>query len=286
MLHVIGCIVEQHDLRLVVLAGVLCFFACATAASMIGRAHVASGRARLLWLSAAGVVAGCGIWATHFVAMLAYQSILPISYDPGRTILSALIAITLSGVGFWIALGRAGPIAGGAVAGAAISAMHYVGMAAVRIPADAIWDLHYVIASVAFGIILMAIAMRVMVRGNTRRVTIAGATLFVIAICGMHFTAMSAIVYAPNPLIAVPTALVAPGTLAVAIAAIAFLIVALGLVEAQVDAHLARMASGEAERLRRYIGELEAKEAELVIAKDLADAGNRAKSDFLANMSH
>src|SRR5579863_9924643 len=106
MLHVIGCITGQHDLRLVVLAGVLCYFACATAMTMIGRARATSGRTRLAWLGSAGVVAGCGIWATHFVAMLAYKTGLPVGYDASLTILSALIAIVVSAAGFWLALGR------------------------------------------------------------------------------------------------------------------------------------------------------------------------------------
>src|SRR5882757_5416460 len=127
MLSVIGCITQQHDLRLVVLAGLLCFCACATAMSMIGRARRAAGRVQLIWLAAAGVVGGCGIWATHFVAMLAYQTNMPVGYDAGITLLSAAIAIVLSGVGYWVAIGRLGPIIGGSIAGAAISAMHYVG---------------------------------------------------------------------------------------------------------------------------------------------------------------
>jgi signal transduction histidine kinase/DNA-binding response OmpR family regulator len=78
----------------------------------------------------------------------------------------------------------------------------------------------------------------------------------------------------------------APVTLAIAIAAVAFLIIALGLIVALVDGHLALQRAGEAQRLRHYIGELEAAKQELISARDLADAGNRAKSDFLANMSH
>ena len=73
MLHVIGCIIEQHDLRLVILAGLLCTLACFTASSMILRGQVAAGRARELWILAAGTVFGGGIWATHFIAMLAYR---------------------------------------------------------------------------------------------------------------------------------------------------------------------------------------------------------------------
>ena len=47
---------------------------------MVARARaVAVGARALVWLIGAGVVAGCGIWATHFVAMLAYQTGLPIA---------------------------------------------------------------------------------------------------------------------------------------------------------------------------------------------------------------
>ncbi|MBI3677554.1 MAG: response regulator [Proteobacteria bacterium] len=286
MLRVLSCITEQHDLKLVALAGLLCFFACATAMSMIGRARVAEGRTKLLWLGAAGVVAGCGIWATHFVAMLAYDVGLAIEYNAELTLLSAAIAIVMSAFGYWIALSRLGPLVGGAVAGAAIGAMHYVGMAAVRLPADAMWNFEYVAASVIVGIGLMAVAMRIVIRSTSSRGMLGGAGLFTIAIVTMHFTAMAAVVYRPNPTIAVSNALLNPGAMAIAIAAVAFLIVALGLVGSLVDNHLERLATGEAERLRRYIDELEMTKLQLMAAKEQADAGSRAKSDFLANMSH
>ena len=264
MLSVIGCITRQHDLRLVVLAGLLCFCACATAMSMIGRAQRATGRVHLVWLAAAGAVGGCGIWATHFVAMLAYQPNMPVGYEAGTTLLSAAIAIVLSGVGYWVAIGRLGPIIGGSIAGAAISAMHYVGMAAVRLPADAIWNYRYVAASIIMGVGLMAAAICIAVWAKSWRGMLAGAGLFTVAIVSMHFTAMTAVVFRPDPLVTVSNAVVASTHLAVAIAAVAFLIIALGLVGSLVDNHLERLASGEAERLRRYILDLETTKQELV----------------------
>ncbi|HWE74692.1 MAG TPA: response regulator [Stellaceae bacterium] len=254
--------------------------------SMIARAQRTTGRGQLAWLAAAGVVGGCGIWATHFVAMLGYQTNLPVAYDPGMTTFSVLIAIVLSACGYRIALGRLGPFVGGAVAGAAIAAMHYVGMAAVRMPADAVWDYRYVAASVIVGVSLMAAAMWVVIRSLTWRGMLGGSGLFTVAIVAMHFTGMSAVEFIPDPLIVVSGSVVAPLALAIGIAAIAFLIVALGLMSSLFDNHLERLASGEAMRLRHYIAELEATKTELVAAKEQADAGSRAKSDFLANMSH
>jgi signal transduction histidine kinase/CheY-like chemotaxis protein len=287
MLRIIGCITEQHDLRLVVLAGLLCFFACATTMSMIGRARVAAGRMHYVWLAAAGFVAGSAIWATHFVAMLAYNTAIPIGYDAATTFLSAAVAMVLCAVGFGIALGRPGPLIGGALAGSAIGVMHFIGMAAVRIPAVAHWSAAYVVASLIIGVTLMAVAMRIVIRGSAPREQMAGAGLFAIAIVLMHFTAMTAVSYTLDPTVIVPpNAVMQPISLAIAIAAVAFCIVGFGLVGAMVDHHLERVATGEAMRLRRYIDELETTKRELQDAKELADAGSRAKSDFLANMSH
>ena len=293
MFRVLGCVFEQHDLRLVVLAGVLCLFACATAMSMIHRATGAGSRARHAWLAGAGAVAGAGIWGTHFVAMLAYQAGFPVAYDTGLTLLSAAIAMTMCGVGFAVSLSGLRPAFGGAVTGAAIGTMHYVGMAAVRAPADAIWDWRYVVASAVIGVGMMAYGMDFTIRRGTTRAYAIGAAVFTLAICSMHFTGMSAVIYRFNPTVAIPDAVVDPATLAIAVAAVAVLIVALGLIGAILDDHLAHRSAGEAKRLRAHIVELEATKAaleqtsrNLLMARDAADAANRAKSSFLAAMSH
>ncbi len=293
MLRVIGCITEQHDLRLVVLAGLLCLFSCATAMGMLERARMSGEEQRLFWLGAAGTVAGCGIWGTHFVAMLAFKPGLPVDYDQGLTALSVVIAAVLCAVGFSLALKSRLELLGGALTGGAISAMHYVGMAAVRAPADQVWDINYVVASVLIGVVFTAIAMHVALRNRTAWGYAQGALFFTLAICGMHFTAMTAVTFVPNPLLGVSQGVLDPATLALAVAAGASLIVALGLTGAVIDYHLTQRSFEETTRLRAHVQELETTKAQLEqtstnlrAALYSADAANRTKAEFLAAMSH
>jgi signal transduction histidine kinase/NO-binding membrane sensor protein with MHYT domain/DNA-binding response OmpR family regulator/HPt (histidine-containing phosphotransfer) domain-containing protein len=258
MLKLLGCITQQHDLWLVAVAGLLCFLGCTTAMSMIRRANAAAGRVRMIWSATAGLVAGGGIWATHFVGILAYRTSLPLTFDISLTILSAILAVVLSGAGFWIALSWSRAMAGGSLVGIAICAMHYIGMAALRLPADAIWNPRYVAASIVIGIVLMTLAMPVAIRQRSRLGALAGGSLVTLATVITHFTGMAAVVFRPDPLIVVHDAVVSPVLLAIVVAMAALSIFALGLIGALVDSRLEKAASGEAARLRRHIIELEA----------------------------
>ena len=293
MIHVLGCIFQQHDLRLVVVAAALCLLASVTALTMIARARAADvGRARLAWLAGAGAVAGCGIWGTHFVAMLAYSTGLPLGFATGFTIASALIAMSLCGAGFALAVTVDGAL-GGMVTGFAISAMHYTGMAAVEVPARAAWDMSYVIASVLIGISLSGLALHFALRRKSRRDFALGAGLFTLAIVGLHFTAMTAVRYIPDGSHPALAHVIDPFALGVVVAACAAFIVSQGLVVAMADRYLAARAQGEALRMRNHIAELEATQAalektstDLSVALDAAEAASKSKSAFLASMSH
>ena len=104
MFRVITCLSGEHDLRLVVLAGIVCFFASFVGINLLGRASATKGRTRVAWLALAGVATGCGIWATHFIAMLAYEPGVPIAFDIGLTGLSLILAAVITGVGFSLAV--------------------------------------------------------------------------------------------------------------------------------------------------------------------------------------
>ena len=135
MYRVLDCLTTQHDWRLVLLAVGVCFLASGVAISLFHRAQLAQGRARLIWLG----LDGFGIWATHFIAILAFDPGLGAGYDAVLTILSLVITIEITGVGIFIALSEARakfiPILAGTVVGGGVAAMHYTGMLAPEVPA-------------------------------------------------------------------------------------------------------------------------------------------------------
>jgi NO-binding membrane sensor protein with MHYT domain len=104
MFRVYACLTVDHDWRLVALAGAICFLASAVAICLFHRAQATIGRTRLVWLSLDATAAGCGIWATHFIAMLAYEPSIGAGYNLVLTILSLLIAVSITGAGLSMAL--------------------------------------------------------------------------------------------------------------------------------------------------------------------------------------
>ena len=279
MLRIYECITDQHDLRLVVLAGLICLFACITAANLVVRARESENAKNFAWMLAAATVFGCGVWATHFVAELAYRPAVFVGYDIGLTVASLGVVMIAAWLGLIVALRLGLWEVGGFIIGAGVGGMHFVGMAAMRVPADFQWDIAYVLASLAIGGVFAAGAMRVLSKGGSWRHRSVAALLFVLGICGLHFTAMGAVSLVPNPLMAMPDQVLDPDFLAVSVAIVTVLIIAFGLSGALVDSHFERRVVREAERLRE-------REARLRAAKEQAEAASRAKSEFLANMSH
>ena len=296
MLKVIGCVSQQHDLRLVLVAAVICFFGCYTALSLLARAGgSAEGERRLAWrwIMAGAIVAGAGVWATHFVAMLAFEPGLPVGYDIGLTGLSIVIAMAFTFAGFAVALRFAMPAIGGALFGLAIGAMHFTGMAALEVPAEITWDTPFVVAAWIISMAFGALGLTVFARPRHSGRLVTAASLLTVAIAGLHFTAMTAADLTPDPAIEVSPGVMAPDWLAVSIAAVMVMIVVLGLAGSAVDRHLAQRNAAEAARLRAHIAELEATKAlleattaDLETALDAAAGASQAKSQFLATMSH
>ncbi len=138
MYRVLTCLAFEHDWLLVALAAAICLTASYAVTDIGWHARLAEGRARRGWILAAGGAAGVGVWATHFVAMLAYDPGVVMGYDTALTIASLAIAVGAGTAGIALTILRpdvAGAVTGGVVFGAGVAAMHYAGMASVQIPA-------------------------------------------------------------------------------------------------------------------------------------------------------
>ena len=175
MFSVLTCIFVQHDLRLVVVAALICATACSAAFGFHLRSLKTAGSTMSwAWLALTGLVAGSGVWATHFVAMLAYQPSLSIGYAIPATVLSFLTAVLGMGLGFALPVARRGvtaALSGGVLTGSSVAAMHFMGIAAIRTQARLEWDMRYVVASVAIGALGAAAAfyLRTRLKGRAQR---------------------------------------------------------------------------------------------------------------------
>jgi signal transduction histidine kinase/ActR/RegA family two-component response regulator len=213
--------------RLVLLAAGVAVLASALAMRLYGQAQNADAFFRRLWVTAGAVAAGTGIWATHFIAMLAYQPGLPTGYEPLGTVASWLVAVL--GVGFAFALALAwrrppGRALAGGLLGLAIGAMHFAGMNAFRTQGYLVWDQAYVAASLVGGIVIGAFALVLAARPRRGPALFQGAALLSLAICVVHFTGMAAVSIVPDSVLTVPHMLLSPSMMALTVAALSALL--------------------------------------------------------------
>lgn len=192
----------SYNTALVLLSVVIAFFAAFTALNLISRlndplsAHLVKTR-----VGVAGLVLGLGIWSMHFVAMLAYSLPVPVRYDGSATVWSLVVAIVACVAGLGISFWRrryVSVLLGGSVLGLGIASMHYIGMAAMRVPARMQYEPLLVVLSVliAIGAAITAIWFALAIgRGQIHarlRVKLASSVIMGLAIAGMHYTGMAA----------------------------------------------------------------------------------------------
>src|SRR5260370_29245548 len=95
-------VIGTYDPYLVALSFAVACLASYAALDLGGRIRVSQRWARLAWLATAATAMGGGIWSMHFIAMLAFFMPMPVSYDFGLTLLSLIVAIGVTGFGFFI----------------------------------------------------------------------------------------------------------------------------------------------------------------------------------------
>jgi NO-binding membrane sensor protein with MHYT domain/serine phosphatase RsbU (regulator of sigma subunit) len=198
--------VVKYDLFLVIFSIIIAIFASYTTLELTGRMTPKNGEnIRLGWLIGGSLTMGTGIWAMHFIAMLAYHLPVAIAYDLPIVIVSWLAAVIASGIAFyslhrgfahWFSL-----LIPGTLMGSGIGSMHYIGMAAMRVPAEMHHNYWIVALSVLVAVTGSIAALLIVeyLQKNPERewLKLGGAVLMGGVISGMHYTGMAAAAFTP-----------------------------------------------------------------------------------------
>jgi len=177
------------------------------ALDLAGRVTAARGRIRLAWLGGGATAMGIGIWAMHFKGMLAFHLPVPVEYHWPTVLASLLAAILASAVALYVAsrqkLGLVDALMGSITMGAGIAGLHYLCMAAMRLPASTSYSPLLVACSILLAILfsLIALLMAFGLRDETRWSVprrLGSATVMGLAVSAMHYTGMAAAHFIPT----------------------------------------------------------------------------------------
>ena len=164
-------------------------------------------RLSIVNLLAAGLaLGGIGVWSMHFIGMLALEVDMGIGYAMPETIASLVIAVAASAFALQLVArgqGRIGHIlVGGAVLGAAVCVMHYLGMYGMRFAGFFQWSLDLVGLSLLIAFVAASAALWLAFAVRTVPMRIAASLVMAGAVSAMHYTGMSAasiLCTTPNP---------------------------------------------------------------------------------------
>ena len=268
----IGHMARVQDVMLVALALAICAGSVASAFKTYQLALVSADRSS--WLLLASASMAFGIWSAHFVAMLAYTPSVPVSLTLTATALSLLIACFAAWIGFSLSARdtrrREWSVAGGAVVGAGIAAMHFIGVGAWELAGSIVWNKPIAASAVAFAIGLAAISLWSFHQVLGRRGFWLACAAMMTAAASLHFIAMEAMTIVPSAAMAAVDntnrVLLALGvgvtTLLGFIAGIAAVVVE--ELRRRIDSQLVKLQAEVRER-RRAQAEVERNEARLIV---------------------
>ncbi|RYE00751.1 MAG: response regulator [Sphingomonadales bacterium] len=241
-----------HDWFLVLLSILIAIFASFTALSLAPRVRASSGASRSIWIAAAGLALGAGIWAMHFVAMLAFRMPgMETIYDLPLTLLSLAIALVFTCAGFavmqWDSVSRRRIAIAGLLMGSGVVAMHYIGMAAMRMAATLSYDPLWVAISVLIAVGAATAAVWLAARDRKWRHRLVAAVVMGFAISGMHYSGMRGAIFTMAAMDVAPGhAIVGQTSLAILITAITVLILLMALGAARLERMLLGFSRREA----------------------------------------
>src|SRR6267378_588521 len=271
-------LIGSYNYGLVALSVLIAMFASYAALDLAGRVTAAGGWTRAVWLLSGAGAMGTGIWSMHYIGMLAFVLPVPLAYHWPTVLLSLLAAILASLVALGVVsrqkMGASRAVAGSVLMGASIASMHYIGMAAMRLPAICQFNSSLVVMSVVFAVLISFAALWITFHFRDEKKGIgweklAGAVVMGAAIPVMHYTGMAAASFTPSDTPADLSYAVSISTLGTAgIAAVTFFVLGLALLTSWVDRRFA------AQTLEMQEEKLQRSEAYLAEAQRLSRTGS------------
>jgi len=198
-------LVSSYDYRLVALSVLIAILASYAALDLAGRVTFARGRSRLMWLGGGAIAMGLGIWSMHYIGMLAFRLPVQVQYDWPTVLVSLLAAIFASAAALFVVsrqrMGLFRAFIGSIVMGSGIAAMHYIGMAAMRLPAMCVYSPGLltvsVILAIVIGFVALWLAFHFRDRSHMWGLKAISAVVMGAAIPVMHYTGMAAASFMP-----------------------------------------------------------------------------------------
>jgi PAS domain S-box-containing protein len=271
-------LIGSYNYALVALSVLIAMFASYAALDLAGRVTAASGWTRAIWLLGGAGASGTGIWSMHYIGMLAFILPIPVAYHWPTVLLSLFAAILASVVALGVVsrqkMGWFRALAGSVVMGAGIASMHYIGMAAMRLPAVCQFNSFLVVLSVVFAVLISLAALWIAFHFRDEKTGIgweklAGAVVMGAAIPVMHYTGMAAASFTPTGMPMDLSHAVNISTLGTAgIAAVTFTVLGLALLTSWVDRRFATLTLEVQEK------KLQQSEAYLSEAQRLSHTGS------------
>ena len=242
-------LIGSYNYALVALSVLIAIFASYAALDLAGRVTAAGGWTRAVWLLGGAGAMGTGIWSMHYIGMLAFILPIPVAYHWPTVLLSLFAAILASVVALGVVsrqkMGWFRALAGSVLMGAGIASMHYIGMAAMRLPAICHFNSFLVVLSVVFAVLISLAALWITFHFRDEKTGIgweklAGAVVMGAAIPVMHYTGMAAASFTPSGMPVDLSHAVSISTLGTAgIAAVTFIVLGLALLTSWVDRRFA-----------------------------------------------
>jgi diguanylate cyclase (GGDEF)-like protein len=269
----------SHEFGLVVLSIVVAVLASYVALDLASRVAASRGsKAAGFWLAGGALSMGIGIWAMHFIGMLAVHLPIPMSYDIFITLLSLAIAIVVSAFALYTVSYGVWSVRrllfSGLLMGIGICAMHYSGMAAMEMRPSITYDPLLFGASVLIAIVASIVALWIAFQLRSETIlsafwSKAGSALVMgAAISGMHYTGMAAAIFAPGSVCTVNPQEINNVWLAAAIGGCAFIVLATTLLVSIFDARLADRSALHAQKLEQMNADLAKQASELLLTND------------------